>query len=86
VNGISVEIGKYGRMILPKDLRKKYGVREASRRVVTTLGEEIILIPVRNYEKPTEELYGSIKPDRPSEEPKEVARAYARKKLLEDLQ
>jgi AbrB family looped-hinge helix DNA binding protein len=73
-------------MILPKDLRDKYGVREGSRLVVTTLGEEIILIPVRNYEKPTEELYGSIRLDRPIEEPKEVARSYARRKLTEDLQ
>jgi AbrB family looped-hinge helix DNA binding protein len=86
MNSKSVEIGKYGRVILPKDLREKYGVREGSRLVVTTLGEEIILIPVRSYEKPTDELYGSIKLDRPIEEPKEVARAYAQKKLIEDLQ
>lgn len=83
---LSVEVGKYGRMILPKDLREKYGVREGSKLIITTLAGEIILIPVKNYEKPTEELYGSIKLDRPIEEPKEFARTYARKKLIEDLQ
>jgi len=82
---LSVEIGKYGRLILPKELRNKYGVKEGSRLIIRDYEGRIILIPVATYENPTEVLHGSIKVESPIEEPKEVARTYIKKKLIEEL-
>jgi AbrB family looped-hinge helix DNA binding protein len=83
---LSVEVGKYGRIVLPKQLREKYGVQEGFRLIVTDFGGRICLVPVKIYEKPTEALYGCVRLEEPIEEPKRVAREYVRKKLAEDLQ
>jgi AbrB family looped-hinge helix DNA binding protein len=83
---MSVVVGKYGRIVLPKDVRDKYGVREGFRLIVTDFRGKICLVPVTTYEKPAEALYGSVKFDKPVDEPKRVAREYIRKKLLEDLE
>ena len=83
---MSIEVGKYGRIVLPKKIRKKYGVQEGYRLIVTESMGRICLIPVKKYEKPTEALYGSVKAEKPVDEPKRLAREYMRKKLLEDMQ
>lgn len=83
---MTVEIGKYGRIVLPKKLRQKYGMQEGNRLIVTEFMERICLLPVRVYENPTNALYGSVKLDKPIEEPKHLAREYIRKKLSEDFQ
>jgi AbrB family looped-hinge helix DNA binding protein len=83
---MSVEVGKYGRIVLPKKIRKKYGLNEGFRLIVTESMGRICLTPVKTYEKPTEALYGSIKTNEPIEEPKTFAREFMRKKLLEDMQ
>ena len=85
VMNLSVEIGKYGRIVLPKELRDKYGVREGSRLIIRDYKGQIVLIPVTTYEKPTEALHGSVKVEPPIEEPKDVARAHIRKRLVEEL-
>lgn len=82
---LSVEIGKYGRIVLPKELRDKYGVKEGSRLIIRDYKGQIILVPVTTYEKPTEALYDSVKAEFPIEEPKELARTHIRKKLIEEL-
>lgn len=82
---LSVEIGKYGRIVIPKELRDKYGVKEGSRLIIRDYKGQIILVPVTTYEKPTEALHGSVKTDVPIEEPKELARTHIRKKLIEEL-
>ena len=82
---MSVEVGKYGRIVLPKEVREKYGVGERSRLIIREREGEIVLIPVRRYEKPTEALYGSVKLERPIEEPKQVAREHVRRKLVEEM-
>lgn len=82
---MSVEVGKYGRIVLPKRLRKKYGVHEGFRLIITESMGRICLIPVKTYEKPTNALYGSLKTERPIEEPKNRARESIRKKLLEEM-
>jgi len=84
--GLSVEIGKYGRIVFPKELRYKYGVKEGSRFIIRDYRGQIILLPVATYEKPTEALYGSVKAEHPIEEPKELARTHIRKKLIEELE
>lgn len=81
----SVEVGKYGRIVLPKKIREKYGVDEGIRLIITECMGRICLVPVRKYDKPNEALYGSVKMEKPIDEPKQVAREYIRKKLLEDL-
>ena len=43
------------------------------------------LVSAKKYEKPTEALYGSVKLEKPIDEPKRVAREHIRKKLVEDL-
>jgi len=82
---LSVEIGKYGRIVLPKELRDKYGVKEGSRLIIRDYRGQIILLPVTTYEKPTEALHGSVKVEHPIEEPKEAARTHIKKRLIEEL-
>ena len=83
---MSVEIGKYGRIVLPKELRDKYNVKEGSRLIIRDYGGQIILLPVATYEKPTQALHNSIKVDQPIKEPKETARTHIKKKLIEELE
>ncbi|MEM2842248.1 MAG: AbrB/MazE/SpoVT family DNA-binding domain-containing protein [Thermoproteota archaeon] len=81
MRALSVEVGKYGRIVLPKEIRDKYNVNEGSRLIIRERGGEIVLIPVRRYEKPTEALYGSVWLEKPVEEPKKAAREYVKGKL-----
>jgi len=83
---LSVEVGKFGRIVLPKQLRQKYGVTDGVRLIITEYMGRICLLPVKSYEKPTEALYGSVKLENPIEDPKRLAREYIRKKLVEDFQ
>jgi AbrB family looped-hinge helix DNA binding protein len=85
VDGLSVEVGKYGRIVLPKDIRDKYFVSEGSRLIIREREGEIVLVPVRRYDKPTEALYGSVRLEKPIEEPKKVAREHIKSKLVEEL-
>lgn len=83
---LSVKVGRYGRIVLPRQLREKYGVQEGSRLIVTDFMGRICLVPAKTYEKPTEALYGCVRLEKPIVEPKRVAREYIRKKLAGDLQ
>ena len=83
---LSVEVGKYGRIVLPKRLRQKYDMNEGARLIVTEYMGRVCLVPIKTHEKPTEALYGAVKFDKPVEEPKQLARVYIRKKLAEDFQ
>jgi len=82
---VSVEVGKYGRIVLPKELREKYGVSERSRLIIREREGEIVLLPVRRYERPTDALYRSIELEQPVDEPKRVAREHLRRKLVEEM-
>jgi AbrB family looped-hinge helix DNA binding protein len=82
---MSVEVGKYGRIVLPKKIRKKYGMDEGIRLIITEYMGRICLVPVRKYEKPTEVFYGAVKLEKPIDEPKRLAREHIRKKLAEGL-
>lgn len=82
---MSVEVGKYGRIVLPKRLRQKYGVDEGIRLIITEYMGRICLVPVKKYEKPTDALYGAVKLEKPINEPKRLAREHIRKKLVEGL-
>ena len=82
---MSVVVGKYGRIVLPKEVRDKYGVREGFRLIVMDFNGQICLVPVNTYEKPTEALYGAVKLEKPVDEPTRVARECIRKKLIDDV-
>ena len=81
----TVEVGKYGRIVLPKEIREMYDVREGTRLIVRWREGEIVLIPVKRYENPTEALYNSVIPEQPIDEPKEAAREHIRGKLVEGM-
>ena len=51
---------------------------ESSKLIIRKRGSQII--PIRRYEKPTEALYGSIKPEKPIDEPKKIARGHIKTK------
>jgi len=53
---------------------------ESSKLIIRKRGSQIILIPIKRYEKPTEALYGSIKPEKPIDEPKKIARGHIKTK------
>ncbi len=82
---LSVEVGSGGRIVLPKQLRRKYGLDEGMRLIITEHMGNVCLVPVRTYENPTEALYGSVKLASPVDEPKEVAREHVRRKLVEEF-
>jgi AbrB family looped-hinge helix DNA binding protein len=83
---MSIDVGKYGRIALPKQIRKKYCLNEGCRLIVTESMGRICLTPVKVYEKPTKSLFGSLKINEPIDEPKTLAREFMRKKLLDDMQ
>jgi len=85
INMVSVEVGRYGRIVLPKKVRELYDMREGTRLIIRQRDGEIALIPVATYENPTEALYGSVKPEQPIDEPKKVAREHARQRLVEGM-
>jgi len=77
-------VGRYGRIILPKDVRQRHGIREKTRIIIRERGDLIILIPVATYENPTEALYGSVDLTPPMDDPKEIARRHLHRKALEE--
>ena len=83
---MTVEVGKYGRIVLPKKLRQKYGINEGIHLIITEYMGHICLVPVKTHEKPTEALYGSVKLEKPIDEPKHLAREHMRKQLTEGIQ
>jgi len=82
---MSIVVGKEGRIVLPKVIRKKHRVEEGDRLIVREHEGQIVLIPVAKYGKPTEALHGSVKLEQTMKQPKEYARNYVRKKLREEM-
>lgn len=80
----TLEVGRYGRIILPKDIRQRHGIREKTRLIIRERGDQIILIPVATYEYPTEALYGSVDLTPQVDDPKETARSHLHRKALEE--
>lgn len=78
-------MGKEGRVVLPKSLRKKHGVRDGDRMIVREHGDQIVLIPLARYQHPTEALHGSVVVKPPVNEPKTFAREFLRKRLRKEF-
>ncbi len=81
-----VEVGKEGRIILPKDIRDRNDIEEKTRVIVRERNGEIVLIPVKKYDKPTDALAGSLSTQEPIDDPKELARRHAKEKALKRLE
>jgi AbrB family looped-hinge helix DNA binding protein len=79
----TVEVGRSGRIVLPKEIREKYDINENSRLIIRQRQGEIILIPVKKCKNPTEALSGSIKLDEPIDEPWEVVKGHLKKGEVE---
>jgi bifunctional DNA-binding transcriptional regulator/antitoxin component of YhaV-PrlF toxin-antitoxin module len=80
-----VEVGKEGRIVLPKEIREKKEIAEKTRIIGRERRGEIVLIPVKKYVKPTQSLLGSVKPLAPVDDPKSVAREHAMRKAVEGI-
>ncbi len=80
-----VEVGKEGRIVLPKEIREKKEIDEKTRIIVRERQGEIVLIPVKRYTKPTQSLLGSINLIAPIDDPKRLAREHAAKKTLDGV-
>jgi AbrB family looped-hinge helix DNA binding protein len=78
-----VEVGKEGRIVLPKEIREKREIEEKTRIIVRERQGEIVLIPVKRYSTPTQSLLGSVKVTIPIDDPKGLAREHATRKALE---
>jgi AbrB family looped-hinge helix DNA binding protein len=82
---MSVSVGKEGRIVLPKAVRQKHKMEEGTRLILRECGDQIIMIPVLRYVKPTEAIYASIKTTIPVDQPKEKTREHIRRRLLEEF-
>jgi AbrB family looped-hinge helix DNA binding protein len=82
---VFVEVGKEGRIVLPKDIRDRNEIEEKTRVIVRERMGEIVLIPVKKYANPTDALTGSLPLDEPLNDPKELARRHAREKAIQRL-
>jgi AbrB family looped-hinge helix DNA binding protein len=80
-----VEVGKEGRIVLPKEIREKREIEEKTRIIVRERRGEIVLIPVKRYTKPTQSLLGSIIITEPVDDPKGLAREHAARNALEGV-
>jgi AbrB family looped-hinge helix DNA binding protein len=78
-----VKLRKEGRLVIPKSIREKYGLKEGTEFMLRDSESKLELTPFKIHEHPTEELYGSIEVE-PIDEPKEVARGFIRKRLAEE--
>lgn len=80
-----VEVGKEGRIVLPKDIRDRNEIEEKTRVIIRERNGEIVLIPVKRYDKPTDALTGSLPLEEPLDDPKQLARRHAREKTFKRL-
>ena len=72
-----------GRIVIPKEMRKKLKMEEGEKVIISLEGRKLIIKPKNMVEKPVEKLYGSVKVT--SKEPKKEARKWMRERIEEDL-
>ncbi|MCW4012163.1 MAG: AbrB/MazE/SpoVT family DNA-binding domain-containing protein [Candidatus Bathyarchaeota archaeon] len=77
----TVEMGKSGRIVLPKETREKYNLGQKTKFIIREGKGEITLIPLQKHDNPTEKLCGILTVEEPIDDPKAEARRYIRKKL-----
>jgi len=73
-----------GRIVIPKDVRKMFGLEVGEEIVVDVEGRKIVLRPKKIVENPVERLYGSVRA-KPEASPKKVAREWAMRKAEKEI-
>ncbi len=71
----SIHVGKSGKIVLPKEIRDKYGIEKNSL-IVRQCKEETILVPIIKHKNPIEALSDSIHLEEPINKPWEVIRGH----------
>lgn len=74
------KVSEGGRIVLPKEIREKFGVKKGESAEIEVEGKKIIIKPESVEENPVEKLYGSAKTE-PEESPKEEAREWAKEEM-----
>ena len=69
-----------GRVVIPKKMRERFGLKEGEGIIIELEGRKIVLKPKKMIENPVDALYGSARV-RPEESPKKVAREWVRRAL-----
>lgn len=77
-----IKVSQGGRIVIPKEIREKLGIKEGDKIFIDMRGREIVLRPKNIIESPIDKLYGSVKV-RPESSPKKVAREWMKKKIEE---
>ncbi|MDI6807099.1 MAG: AbrB/MazE/SpoVT family DNA-binding domain-containing protein [Candidatus Aenigmarchaeota archaeon] len=77
---IETKISIGGRIVIPKEIRKKLGIQPGSKAIVTLRDREIVVKPKEIIERPVERLWKSVKV-KPEVSPKKVAREWLKKHL-----
>ena len=77
----TIEMGKSGRIVLPKETRARYNLGQKTKFIIREGKGEITLIPIQQYENPTEKLYGIIQVSETIDNPKDEARRYIKQQV-----
>lgn len=80
--GIKISAG--GRIVIPKNIRKMFGLEVGEEVIIDVEGRRIVIKPKKIVEDPVDRLYGSIKV-KPETSPKKVAREWAAKEVEKDI-
>lgn len=78
--GVKTKVSEGGRIVIPKKIRKKFGIKKEEDIKIEVEGKKIILRPESLEENPVEKLYGSAKTE-PEQSPKKEARKWVTEKL-----
>jgi len=66
----TVKVSSKGQIVLPKAIRKKFGIKEGDELEVLDFGNEIVIVPIKKglklrglvkFEKPTKEILREIR-------------------------
>jgi AbrB family looped-hinge helix DNA binding protein len=76
------EIQQGGRVKIPKNLREKFGLEEGTKVKFRAKGNKIEIEPPRRLTS----LIGIIREGVPSDDPKKIAREYAKSKIMKEVE
>lgn len=77
---MKTKVSRGWRIVIPKDVRKRFGLKEGDEIKMEIKDRKIVLKPASIVENPVERLYGMLKV-KPEASPKKVAREWMRKKI-----
>jgi AbrB family looped-hinge helix DNA binding protein len=74
---LKTRVSEGGRIVIPKEIRDRFGIEEKEEIRIEIEGKRIVLIPEGIEDDPVGKLYGSVRGE-PEDNPKEAARKWAR--------